>query len=234
MTQVEVLYQLQQIELEVLRQSERLKVINEELEGNELVQIASDAVQTAKEELAPLVTQQRDLELQIQSAQEKQKESEQRLYSGEVTNPKELQDLQQEVESLQRRSADLEEKQVALLSQVEMVQAVLQEAEQNLEEIKELVGGEQANLLTEKTSLQESINAGLAQRRETLKAIEPENLKIYNALRTRKANQPVSLLRDAACSVCGIELTTTAVNELRRATDIKYCPNCGRILIYQI
>lgn len=234
MTQVEALYQLQQIELDVLRQSQRLKAINEELEDNELIQMATDAVQSAEEELSPLLKQQRDLELQIQATQAKQKESEERLYSGEVTKPKELQVIQQEIESLKRRSAELDEKSLALVTQVETAKSVLDEAQQNLEEITEAVGGEHAELLAEKASLQESINAGLAQRREALKSIDPADIKTYNALRTKKANQPVSLLRDSTCSVCGIELTTTAVNEVRRAQEIKYCPNCGRILVYQV
>ena len=51
----------------------------------------------------------RDMELEIAAAVEKRQTAEQRLYSGEVQNPKELQDMQMEVEALARRKSVLDD-----------------------------------------------------------------------------------------------------------------------------
>lgn len=231
MNQANALYKLQQIELDILRQNQELQEIKKLLEDNDAVQAAKDAHQAAQDTLKPLQTQQRDLELQIQATQEKRKATDERLYSGAVKNPKELQDMQNEIAALQKRESELEDQMLVLMDAVETAQAAFETAESQLAAITETWENDHIEFLEQQEALQASITQGLESRREALKPIDKAILKTYNALRPKKGNQPVSVLQDNSCSACGIELTLAVTSEAKREQDLVNCPNCGRILV---
>jgi predicted nucleic acid-binding Zn-ribbon protein len=60
----------------------------------------------AQKTLTPLQSRARNLELEIQSTSEKIRLTDQQLYSGKVRNPKELQEMQQEIQSLKIATAN--------------------------------------------------------------------------------------------------------------------------------
>src|SRR5690606_19989334 len=114
----EALYHLQQIDLEILRHRKRLKEIATALGDSAVVQDAQVQLTSAQEQLKPLRTKMRNLETELQTNTQKAKSTEDRLYSGSVKNPKELQDMQLEIDSLKKRNAELEE---LLLEQMVLV-----------------------------------------------------------------------------------------------------------------
>ena len=230
MSQVESLYQLQQLELEIIQHRRRLKEIEQELGDNEAVQQAQTTFEEGYAKATKLQTQARDLELQIQSVQDKQKRTEERLYSGSVNNPKELQDMQQEIESLKNRHAQLEDQMLELMSDVEEATNAKEQAENALAEIKAQWETEHQDLVQEQADHQKQAEAGLTKRKQMVENIEPELFKLYDTLRQKKANRAISPLEGRSCSVCGIEQTTSIVQDARKGDQLVYCRNCRRIL----
>ena len=105
MSQVDLLYRLQQTENEVREDKKRLaEVIRLQSDNVELVK-ARKRIESKESDLSGLRVRQTDLNLELDGLSTKAKRSEDRLYSGLVTNPKELEDLQHEIESLGRRVA---------------------------------------------------------------------------------------------------------------------------------
>ena len=99
MSEVQQLYQLQEIDTELQEKKRRLaEVLNAQKETDELL-AARERVTATEGELHIWQTKQRDLNLQLESLNGKAKRSEDRLYSGTVSNPKELTDLQNEIAS---------------------------------------------------------------------------------------------------------------------------------------
>lgn len=230
MPQAEALYDLQQIDLQTLRSHKRIDEINTALADNDAVIAAQTAVDTAQKTLAPLKTRMRDLELEIQTTQGKAQTTEDRLYSGTVKNPKELQEMQDEIASLKKRAGDLEE---ALLEQMMAVEA----AEEDLKERESVLAGALAqaeeqhrDLVEEKGQLEAKLAQLTQQRENALKQVTAESLKTYDNLRPKKANQPIAALKDRSCGVCGIEQTMAIAQEVRRGRELVPCLNCGRLL----
>jgi len=94
MTQVHQLYQLQQIDTEIREKKQRLsEVLKAQREPGELIATRRRA-EAAAAELQKWQATHTDLNLELSSLNNKAKNSERRLYSGKVTNPKELADLQ--------------------------------------------------------------------------------------------------------------------------------------------
>jgi uncharacterized protein len=230
-TQAEALYHLQQIDLALLDSHKRLQAIAAKLADSKTVQAAKAKTETAQKQLKPLQTQLRDLELLLQSTRSKRDTTEKRLYSGTVKNPKELQDMQHEIEALKRRDAELEDDILTAMVSVDESQTVLTEAETGLAQVTAAWESEHQELLNEKQTLEAEVNRLEQQRVSAAAAVSSENLTLYNTLKPQKANRAVSKLVGDSCSVCGIEQRAVLAQEVRRNQALVKCGNCGRILV---
>ncbi len=231
MSEVLALYRIQQLELDIIDQTKRIKAIDLQLEDNAGLHEAEAAFETAKAAFDEAVKRANEMSLEIAALIDKKQTSETRLYSGEVTNPKEMQDLQMEIESLARRNDVLDDELLRIISDRDACQATLGECEDALNEIGEERKEENKNLLKEKKSLTAAVKKQLSQRKAAVKDLPVELFKTYNVLRRKRANRPVSVLKDDACTICGIEQNSTVITAINRSTDLVNCQSCGRILI---
>jgi predicted nucleic acid-binding Zn-ribbon protein len=225
------LYHLQSLELEIIQKRKRINAIKREMSDNETVREAQQALENAQEKLKPLQTQQRDLELQIQANQEKKEQAEAKLYDGSVTKPKELQELQQEVDALTKWGAELDERTIKLMDELEQAQITYDDAKKNYEDTVQANTSENTNLTTEQETLQQEVDALLQKRREHLPNIDEDALADYNKLRKAKSNRPVSELKEESCSVCGVQQTNVIVKQVRQSDELIHCSHCKRILV---
>jgi len=231
MSQARALHRVQEIELSVIERTKRIKEINALLEDNEIVQEAQQEFDRAEEKLDTAAKAVKDMELQIEAVANKQKATETRLYSGNVTNPKELQDMQNEIASLTRRRGDLDDKLLELMVARDEAQAEFDQAEADLKSITEDWEAEHQDLLEEKETLTSESEKLMVDRKKALQAVEPSAMKIYNSLRKTKANRPVATVEGNTCTACGIEQNNAIISELNRDDKLVYCHNCGRILV---
>lgn len=231
MNTAKTLYQLQSVELELIANKRRLRAIEGSLQDSQAVQEAKQALEQAEAAFKPVKAHYNDVEHQIQSNQEKLTQTETRLYSGSVTNPKELQDMQQEVESLRKWRTEWDERLLVAMESMENAQEVLDQHQVLYDEALEAAAAGNAELLTER----EQINAQnplLEERRQEIAAtIDRETLNTYVSLRRSKGNRAVSIIEDDTCTVCGVSQIATVTKAVRAGDELVYCSNCGRILV---
>ena len=231
MSQARALYRIQEIELAVIERRKRIKEIDAQLEDNEVITQAQAGLDAAQAKLDVVLKQFKDLETQIETVVTKQKATETRLYGGNVKNPKELQDMQKEIESLTRRRSDLDDKLLEVM--VERDEAS-EYAELNREELKQVTDTwetQHADLLAEKEQLTTESDKLMEDRKIALKDVQPEAMKEYNSLRGSKANRPMAGLEDKSCTVCGIEQNGAIISAVNKGDSLVKCQNCGRILV---
>lgn len=231
MSQARALYRVQGFELAVIERTKRIKEINVLLEDNEIVQEAQKDFDRTQTKLNDALKLFKDMELQIDGVVNKQKATESRLYSGNVKNPKELQDMQNEVDSLKRRHSELDDQLLELMVVRDEAQSEFDEAETNLAEITADWEAEHQDLLDEKQTLTAEAEKLMMDRKEAVKGVQPDAMKIYNSLRNSKANRPVAQVEDKACTACGIEQNNAIITQLNQDNKLVYCQNCGRILV---
>jgi uncharacterized protein len=230
MNQAEALFRLQEIDLSLLHIQKRLIEIETQLSDKRIIDEAQIQVNSAQQMLAPVQKKARALELEIQANVDKIKQTDEQLYSGRVRNPKELQDMQQEIQSLKKRNSELEDTLLETMMDVESAEGLLHQKESDLENLIGKWENDHRQLLDEQGKLKSDYQ-GLGPKREhALAAVTPESLKEYNTLRPRKNNQPVALLAGESCSVCGVEQNRAIVSEVRKGQKLTYCLSCGRIL----
>jgi predicted nucleic acid-binding Zn-ribbon protein len=231
MSQPEVLYRLQEVELDMLRTRNRLEEIGVALANDTVLQNAQAAVNQAGSHLNPLKARLKTLEHEIASNELKASTAEQQLYSGSIRNPKEMQEMQQEIEALKRWHSELENQILETMLAVEAAEAALQTAQSALEQTIRSQESEHAQLIQEQAELQKHLHAQSQRRAQILSEVQPENLKRYTAMKARKHNQPVAVMQGNTCSFCGVAQTIAIERAVRQGLELTLCSNCERILV---
>lgn len=229
MGQVQQLYRLQQLDSEIAAKKGRLKEVLTLQRETAALRAARQRAATAVADLQKKQAQLDDLNLEVAGVGDKAKRSEQRLYSGKVTNPKELTDLEQELAALGRRRAVLEDEVLEAMIAVEEAQAENEGAAEDLTAVESAWQTSQSSLQVEQNELAIALH-GLIGRREKLAAkVEQKLLADYDALRARKNGLAVVALVDHSCTGCHVRLPENQVLLAERG-DLVRCSGCGRML----
>lgn len=229
------LYQLQSLDLEISARQARLAEIEAAYGDDRVLRRAQRQVKEVQAALAPQQVQVTNLDLEIKGLDSKTEGAENRLYSGAVTNPKELQDMQEEVASLKRRRAVLEDQMLEVMIAVEEQSAALESAETRLKKLRSRWEADQKALAAEKQALEAELSTLTAERATAWSALDADTQAAYQTLWRRMNGRPVATLNaDGVCERCGVAQTTAVVQQVRRGDrKLAYCAGCGRILVAQ-
>src|ERR1051326_4035707 len=104
------LYQLQQLDLDVERLAAEQQVVVKSLQGNARLQELRIELNNAQQQLRAALQAQKEAEWALEELNRRLGAQEQRLYSGMVSNPKELNALQQEIQHLRTQQSRQEDR----------------------------------------------------------------------------------------------------------------------------
>ena len=224
------LYRLQQIDSKVDQADARLKEIEVLLSDNANLRKATMLANRAEMNLEAAKKEQRQAEKKVKDQRIKIEHAEATLYGGAVRNPKELQDLQNEVAALRRFLDTLEERQLEAMLNVDDVQAQYQKAQQTLQKYRDQAENQQAGLMQEREQIQNERIASLNQRQGAENVIIPDDLATYYRLRKQRGGVAVAKVEDRACNACGSTLTAALYQAARSPSQVVFCASCGRIV----
>jgi predicted nucleic acid-binding Zn-ribbon protein len=229
MSQIDRLFRLQQIDDEITQKKQRFgEILRLQKESKELG-AARLRAKSAAAELQKCRTQQQDLNLELTSLNNKTKQSENRLYSGLVKNPKELADLQSGIESLKRQRATLEDEVLEAMILFEDAEEENNEASSELAEIEETWNASQAHLKGEQSNLVQRINELNQVRKGHTESIPANLMAAYEHVTKRGQAPAVAELKNNRCRACQVTVPATLVKGADEG-KLVYCDNCGRIL----
>jgi predicted nucleic acid-binding Zn-ribbon protein len=230
MSRAASLLSLQSIDLELDAKRARLAAIEIALGDDPAVKKAQHDLVDAQAELHTARVAIQNLEYEGQTLGQKIAEVDGRMYSGKVSNPKELQDLQNEVTSLRGRRASLEEKQFEALLTAESAETQSVEVQHRLERAESVAAEAHGSLRDERRELQTGV-ARLQENHDAAAAgIPAGDLEIYGRLRQSRKGRAVSQLDEGACTTCGVAPSSSRIQDARQGNDLVLCGNCGRIL----
>lgn len=224
------LLRLQETDLELDACHARTQAINAILSDTPAIRAAQQALAAAEARLTAAHRAAKNIDLDAQSLAAKIAEVEQRLYSGRVTNPKELRDLEKDSESLKRQRGTLEEKQLDALIEVETAEAEQRASQTALQQAEAQTAKTQGDLIAEKTALGARREKLEGEREAVLAAVSAPDRELYDRLRPAKKGRPVSRLEDGICTACGVAPSSSRGQSARQGNDLIQCGNCNRIL----
>ena len=224
-----LLAQLHTLDLELDDKNTRIRAIDATL-ANDTTAHARAAQDAAHKQLAELSSAQRDRELEAQTLDAKIREVEQRLYNGRVTNPKELESLEKDLQMHKRQRGTLDETRLDLMDAIDQAQKRADEMSRTLA----LVEATHANEVALLTHERETLVARLAHANEshthTRASLDANVLRQYDQLRRAKAGRAIAILKRDTCGACGVIVPTGLISRVSIGETIVTCPSCGRIL----
>jgi predicted nucleic acid-binding Zn-ribbon protein len=229
------LLELQGIDLAIDRLQARLAALETGEEVGALrtqLQMAESQVGELKLALDVVAREQRRLEGDVDSIEQKIEAERKRMFDGSVVNPKELQSIAAEVESLQHRKSRTEDAVLEQMEQREQLEGRLgplesgvAEARRRLEEVEESSG-------RELVEIEADLKARTEEREALARGIDEELLDLYEDLRRSKKGVGVALLVDGVCQGCHQQLSAVYLDRLKRAEGIRRCEYCRRIVTF--
>jgi hypothetical protein len=224
------LYRLQQIDTLLDQTNNRLDELEKLLSDQTPLLQAEESSQKAEQVLLEATKQLRQAENHARDQRIKIEQDEASLYSGKMRNPKELQDLQNEVAALKRHLVTLEDKQFEIMIAVEEAESIAKEAKSIVAQVQAQMVEKNAHLNAEKTKLIKEKERLVVERQVACNALSPQDLDLYHQLRKSRRGIAVTLVAERTCTACGSTLTPALVQAANSPGQIVRCPSCSRIL----
>ena len=230
MSRSRLLYNLQQIDTKIYRARTRIAKIEAILEQDNVLQRAIQDKDAKKQVLIEKEKALKKAEINVKDQRAKIKQKTSQLYGGAVTNPKELGDLQQQVDSLERYLDVLEERQLEAMLETDEAKEIHADAAQILAKIRAERDAQHKELMIEKTELEKQIKTSLEERPNFLLDILPEDLDLYEKLRKSRGGIAVAATLNESCAACGTNIPSALYQIARSPSQIAQCSTCKRIL----
>lgn len=180
--------------------------------------------------LAELRKNQRRVDGEIAGLTAKITPEETRLYDGSVKNPKELTNIQHELDSLKDHRSKFEDELLEILSGLEAAETAEAQARHELVNAETNRAAETKKLKSETKRLTQEIAASEASRAVQLPKVEVRSLKAYNDARRRHGSGAVARVAGSNCGGCRVTIPESVRKRAFTADLIAQCPNCDRIL----
>jgi predicted nucleic acid-binding Zn-ribbon protein len=232
MTLIADLYALQEIDSQIDQHEAALETLRTPAEENEDLETARAERAEHQAGLPELEARQRDLELQANGLKEKAGPVEKKLYDGSITNPKELSDLQRDLEQITRQRQSMEEELLTVLEQIEARRAAIAEAGRRIEEIESQRAAERASNEASESRLEGELT-GLRERRTSAAGRVPApTVAAYDRLRRRRRGVAVVRVERGTCLGCRLTVPTVVLQRARSGMNPNpvQCPSCERML----
>lgn len=185
------------------------------------------------DQAAALGRSQKRLEDEIALVEARRAEVDAKLYSGTVTSPRELQAMQDDVGALGRRTSELEDDLLEVLTELEPV-----------EQAREGLVAEAAQLAAERSEVESRLDAAEGEidaeladtqrsRDDAAAEVPADRLAEYDRRRPQLGGIAVARLRGNSCGGCHLTLSAVEIDRIRKLDPDEpvTCEECGRMLV---
>jgi predicted nucleic acid-binding Zn-ribbon protein len=224
------LYQLQQLDLEVERLNAEEQSISAALRDDSALRQATQELEAARHTLRQRQRVQQQAEQELASLAERIKAHQDRLYSGSISNPRELGALQQEIQHLRETHSAQEDRVLEAMSAVDDAQAALTDKAAKRDAAEQARQHEQGALQERLRQAEEKLNDLRQRRQRQAESCEAALLQRYEQARKARGGKVVALAEGGTCQWCRVTLRVSEMQRLRLGAEIVTCSNCGRIL----
>ena len=234
MRSVRQLYELQLLDWEILKLEEELAEVLKRLADDSKRATARRRLGTLEKRLDELGPPRRQSEHAVQQFEQRIESIDGRLYSGVVTNPRELEAYQDERTSLTRNLRGEEDRLLELMVQTEETQQQQDAARAVFEEVHTEREEELAELGSRHKELSTDL-PGRRSRRQTISSeYAPSVMAVYETVRRSRGGHGAALIdRRGLCQGCRLVIPQAELSQVRAGDAVVQCGSCARILIYE-
>lgn len=228
------LYRLSQVDAELhrlKRQAAGLDLGQED--AQEYKRIAAESKEI-RDRFKALRTEQKDTELKIESLNAKKDHFEKQLFGGSISNAKEAENVQKEINMLKGLISEAETRLLELMDEIPPVEAEASVEQKKLDEIKVGIEAKREQAKARHAELKKVYKETAAQRPDLEKAVPEQILKEYENVRKRVGDPAIAVVTEATrCSGCGVPVPEKVLERLRNDL-LTRCESCHRILFWVV
>ncbi len=236
MTEIQSLLKLQEMDMECLALETALKElpVQQEIDKSlERLSTLRERLSSAGLELNRLSKEQKHEEWEINDTTATVSSISRKLYGGEVTNPREIENMRYRLDTLEATKSKLEDNVIGLMEKVEALESEISEVNQEITqkeaELGELIGKRDFEIAAMSAKLSDIIGD-----RERLRVQIPDSLvKKYEQLLRDRGGSVVVPIKGKICGGCHVALPSSIVILAKPNNTVVRCENCGRILCWQ-
>lgn len=231
MTDVNMLYDLQKVDVNWEKVRRKLLALQKALlEPEELIAVRK-GVEAVNADIHQWHAQQKDAELESQGLADRIVATDQKLMSGAIRNPKELDALQLSLEGMRKLRSHVDENGVVAMLRVEELTSQQAAQRESLKRLESEWQQRRTELLEEELKVKRIALQLRSHRTKLLESIPGPDLEHYEDLRKRKAGIAIAAIDNGLCTACNVRLPTGVVSGAKARSALVYCPSCGRILV---
>jgi len=229
------LLDLQGIDLAIDRLRSRLAGLEAQEEVREArAKVASTDAQLGELQLSldGVSREQRRLESDVDSLDQKIEAERRRLFDGTVANAKELQSIDHEVENLRGRKSRLEDDLIDKMEEREQLEARIPPVDAEAVQARERLAEIERTGAVELVEVEQALAERSAERATLAQGFPDDLLELYEDLRRQKKGVGAVALVDGVCQGCHQKLSPRYLDQLKRTQGIRRCEYCRRILVF--
>jgi predicted nucleic acid-binding Zn-ribbon protein len=230
------LLDLQQVDASLDQMAHRLQTLPELATLAQLAERRTDLTDRygrLKTETDDLSRAQRKADADVEQVRDRRTRNRARIDGGLISDPKQLQAMQHEVQTLDRRISDLEDSELEVMERLEEAQSGLESLGKELVQIESDIAELSRRRDTAVAEIATRQQEALAERDLIAGEIPDGLLALYEKLRSQLGGVGVGALQHRRCGGC--QLNVGAADLARMATapsdEVLRCEECNRILV---
>ena len=213
--------------LNSLPQNQELADLRERLARLRKEVIAAETI------VSDLEREQLKADADVDLVRERSRKDRELLDSGSITDPKQLQSLESEIQSLAARQTALEDVELEVMERLEGAKAAVDQltsdvsaAESREQELAAEVAGIESDIDAQKATI-------TAEREQAAAAVSAELVALYDKVRADHASVGAARLYRGQCEGCRLELPPMEVAALKAAAEdeVLRCEECRCVLV---
>jgi len=192
-----------------------------------------DRARDARIAVDDLTRAQKRADADVEQVKARRKRDQDRMDQGLITNPKDLERMQGELVSLERRINELEDAELEVMEQLEDAQRVLDELTAQAAELDEKIAASTAARDEAASELDKQLTETAGDRDRTASDMPEELMALYTRLREQKGGVGAAILRARSCGGCSLQLNSSELADIAKTPPdvVLRCEECNRILV---
>jgi predicted nucleic acid-binding Zn-ribbon protein len=193
----------------------------------------ANSVRDLRIEVDDLTAEQKRADADVEQVKTRRVRDQGMIDAGQVKDPKALQRMLGELESLHRRINSLEDTELEIMERLETTQASLDERSAELAAMEDEDITLRAALDQKTGGLQTDLTAVQRERTGAVAGMPEDLLKLYEKLRAQKNGVGAAALRRRECEGCRLTLNASdlAIIAKKPTDEVVRCEECDRILV---
>ena len=180
-----------------------------------------------------LTREQKMADADVEQVKTRRKRDQDRIDQGLVSNPKDLERMQHEMVSLERRITSLEDTELEVMEQLESAQAELSSLQEQLAGIEESLAATKKRRDEKAGTVNDELVKVVEERKQTASGMPEDLMALYTKLREQKGGVGAAALRARRCGGCRLDLNAADLGVIAKAPsdEVLRCEECNRILV---